>query len=146
MAIVTGLFLVNALLPHPQVWALFVLQSVAIAIYSLGRPALGCVVGTRRAGDADGSRPVAQMPAKLTLDGAADVCGQQLGATGIAPVDRADDRERRHLRQVVAFDTASCKAPRGAARQRQVLLDQSAPLGGARDVGCHRDDATPRSR
>ena len=26
MAIVTGLFLVNALLPHPQVWALFVLQ------------------------------------------------------------------------------------------------------------------------
>ena len=27
MAIVTALFLVNALLPHPQVWALFVLQA-----------------------------------------------------------------------------------------------------------------------
>ena len=26
MAVVAGLFLVNALLPHPQVWALFVLQ------------------------------------------------------------------------------------------------------------------------
>ena len=102
-----------------------------------------CVVGTRRAGDADGSRPVAQMPAKLTLDGAADVCGQQLGATGIAPVDRTDDRERRDLRQVVALDTTSCKAPRGAARQRQVLLDQAAPLRAARNVmGAMRDDAT----
>ena len=40
MALVTGLFLANSLLPHPQVWALFVLQALAIAIYSLGRPAL----------------------------------------------------------------------------------------------------------
>jgi MFS family permease len=40
MALVSGLFLVNALLPHPQVWALFVLQSVAVAIFSLGRPAM----------------------------------------------------------------------------------------------------------
>jgi MFS family permease len=40
MAIVTALFLVNALLPHPQVWALFVLQAVAVAIFSLGRPAM----------------------------------------------------------------------------------------------------------
>ena len=28
-AVVTGLFLANALLPHPQVWALFVLQALA---------------------------------------------------------------------------------------------------------------------
>src|SRR3954451_3459095 len=40
MAIVTGGFLVNSLLPHPQVWALFVLQSIAVAIFSLGRPAM----------------------------------------------------------------------------------------------------------
>ena len=40
MAIVTGLFLVNALLPEPQVWALFVLQSAAVAVFSLGRPAM----------------------------------------------------------------------------------------------------------
>lgn len=40
MAIVTALFLVNALLPHPQVWALFLLQAVAVAIFSLGRPAM----------------------------------------------------------------------------------------------------------
>jgi MFS family permease len=40
MAIVTGLFLVNALLPHPQVWALFVLQGIAVAVFSLGRPAM----------------------------------------------------------------------------------------------------------
>lgn len=41
MTVVALLFLANALLPHPQVWALFVLQSVGIAIFSLGRPAMG---------------------------------------------------------------------------------------------------------
>ncbi len=40
MAAVTALFLVNALLPHPQVWALFVLQALAISVFSLGRPAM----------------------------------------------------------------------------------------------------------
>ena len=36
----SGLLLVNALLPHPQLWALFVLQAAAVAVYSLGRPAM----------------------------------------------------------------------------------------------------------
>lgn len=40
MAVVTGAFLLNSLLAHPQIWALFVLQSVAVAIFSLGRPAM----------------------------------------------------------------------------------------------------------
>src|SRR5438132_7450060 len=40
MTLVTGLFLGNALLPHPQVWALFVLESIAVGIYSLGWPAM----------------------------------------------------------------------------------------------------------
>jgi MFS family permease len=40
MALITGLFLLNALLPHPQVWALFVLQALAVAVFSLGRPAM----------------------------------------------------------------------------------------------------------
>ena len=40
LAAVSGLFLVNALLATPQVWALFVLQSFAVAVYSFGRPAL----------------------------------------------------------------------------------------------------------
>src|SRR3954451_8645191 len=40
MVVVTALFLLNALLPQPQVWALFVLQAVAVAIFSLGRPAM----------------------------------------------------------------------------------------------------------
>lgn len=40
MAALSGVFLLNALLPHPQVWALFVLQAVAIAVFSLGRPAM----------------------------------------------------------------------------------------------------------
>lgn len=40
MAVVTGAFLLNSLLAHPQIWALFVLQSAAVAIFSLGRPAM----------------------------------------------------------------------------------------------------------
>jgi MFS family permease len=40
LALVSVLFLVNALLPHPRVWALFVLQALAIGVYSFGRPAL----------------------------------------------------------------------------------------------------------
>jgi MFS family permease len=40
MAVVAALFLGNSLLAHPQVWALFLLQGLAVAIFSLGRPAL----------------------------------------------------------------------------------------------------------
>jgi len=40
MAAISGLFLANSLLPHPQIWALFVLQSLAVAVFSLGRPAM----------------------------------------------------------------------------------------------------------
>src|SRR3954452_8221208 len=40
MALITLLFLVNALLPEPQVWALFVLMALATAVFSLGRPAM----------------------------------------------------------------------------------------------------------
>ena len=40
LAVVSLLFLTNALLPHPQVWLLFVLQSLAVGVYSFGRPAL----------------------------------------------------------------------------------------------------------
>jgi MFS family permease len=40
MTVVTALFLVNSLLPHPQVWALYVLLALAVAIFSLGRPAM----------------------------------------------------------------------------------------------------------
>jgi MFS family permease len=35
-----AVYLLNALLPHPQVWALFVLQALAVAVFSLGRPAM----------------------------------------------------------------------------------------------------------
>jgi MFS family permease len=40
LAAVAVLFLANALLPSPRVWALFVLQGLAVAVYSFGRPAL----------------------------------------------------------------------------------------------------------
>ena len=40
MALVAGAFVLNSQLAHPRVWVLFVLQSVAVAIFSLGRPAM----------------------------------------------------------------------------------------------------------
>ena len=40
MAVVAALFLANSLLAHPRVWALFVLQGLAVSIFSLGRPAM----------------------------------------------------------------------------------------------------------
>ena len=40
MTLITALFFVNSLLPHPQVWALFALQALAVAVFSLGRPAM----------------------------------------------------------------------------------------------------------
>jgi MFS family permease len=40
MVAVTTLFLVNSLLPNPQVWALYVLEAAAVSVYSLGRPAM----------------------------------------------------------------------------------------------------------
>ena len=40
LTVVACLFIGNALLPHPQVWALFVLQLLAVAVFSLGRPAM----------------------------------------------------------------------------------------------------------
>jgi MFS family permease len=43
MTIVSLLFLGNALLRHPQVWALFVLQGLAVAVFSLGRPAMSAL-------------------------------------------------------------------------------------------------------
>jgi MFS family permease len=39
MAVVAALFLVNSLLAQPRVWVLFVLQALAVGIFSLGRPA-----------------------------------------------------------------------------------------------------------
>jgi MFS family permease len=43
MAVVSALFLVNSLLPNPQVWALYVLMALAVAIFSLGRSAMSAL-------------------------------------------------------------------------------------------------------
>jgi MFS family permease len=40
MTVITAGFLVNSLLPDPQVWLLFILQGLAVAVFSLGRPAM----------------------------------------------------------------------------------------------------------
>jgi MFS family permease len=44
MAVVAALFLANSLLAQPRIWALFVLQGVAVAIFSLGRPAMSSLM------------------------------------------------------------------------------------------------------
>src|SRR4051812_19634750 len=43
LTFVALLFLGNALLRHPQVWMLFVLQLLAVAVFSLGRPAMSAL-------------------------------------------------------------------------------------------------------
>jgi MFS family permease len=43
LAAVAGLLLVNALLPHPMLWALFVLEAVGTAAWSFARPAMSAV-------------------------------------------------------------------------------------------------------
>lgn len=40
MTVLAVLFLLNASLAHPKVWALYVLDAASIAVYSLGRPAM----------------------------------------------------------------------------------------------------------
>jgi MFS family permease len=40
MAAIAVLFLVNASLDRPRVWALFLLETAAVSVYSLGRPAM----------------------------------------------------------------------------------------------------------
>ncbi len=39
MAAVTGLFLLNAAVPHPRAWALYVLEAAAVTVFSFHRPA-----------------------------------------------------------------------------------------------------------
>src|SRR5206468_2982878 len=40
---VAGLLLVNALLPHPRVWALFALEAVGTAAWGFARPAMSAI-------------------------------------------------------------------------------------------------------
>src|SRR5437764_7422175 len=40
LTVVAALLLANSLLPHPQVWLLFVLQTLGVAVFSIGRPAM----------------------------------------------------------------------------------------------------------
>src|SRR4051794_36165883 len=82
MTIVTALFLANALLPHPQVWALFMLEAVAVTVFSLGRPALASLTPRLVPDD--------EIPAAIALQSVywslAAVAGPALGGILIAAV------------------------------------------------------------
>jgi MFS family permease len=82
MAAIAALFLVNASLPHPRVWALFALETAAVSVYSLGRPAMSTLTPRLV--------PDAEIVAANTLTGVysslAAVGGPALGGALIAGV------------------------------------------------------------
>jgi MFS family permease len=82
LTVVAALFLVNSLLPHPRVWLLFVLQSLAIAVFSLGRPAMGSL--------APRLVPDEEVPAAIAIDSVYEslsaVAGPAAGGLLIAAV------------------------------------------------------------
>jgi MFS family permease len=82
MAAVTILFVVNAELPHPQVWALYVLMALAVTIFSLHRPALSSLTPRIIPGE--------ELPAGLSLMSTSwnisAVAGPALGGIVIAAV------------------------------------------------------------
>jgi MFS family permease len=82
LTVVAALFLVNSLLAHPQVWLLFVLQSLAIAVFSLGRPAMSSL--------APRLVPDEEVPAAIAIDSVYEslsaVAGPAAGGLLIAAV------------------------------------------------------------
>jgi MFS family permease len=82
MVVVTGLFLTNALLPHPQAWALFVLEAAAVTVFSLGRPAMSSLT-PRLVPDDEVAAAIALQSVYWSL---AAVAGPALGGILIAGV------------------------------------------------------------
>jgi MFS family permease len=82
LTLVAGLFLANSLLTHPHVWLLFVLQSLAIAVFSLGRPAMSSL--------APRLVPDEEVPAAIAIDSVYEslsaVAGPAAGGLLIAAV------------------------------------------------------------
>jgi MFS family permease len=82
LTVVAALFLVNSLLPHPHVWLLFVLQSLGIAVFSLGRPAMSSL--------APRLVPDEEVPAAIAIDSVYEslsaVAGPAAGGLLIAAV------------------------------------------------------------
>ncbi len=82
LTVVAALFLVNSLLPHPQVWLLFLLQSLGIAVFSLGRPAMSSL--------APRLVPDEEVPAAIAIDSVYEslsaVAGPAVGGLLIAAV------------------------------------------------------------
>ena len=89
----------------------------------LGGPARRRVVGARVPGHTHGGGAVAEVAAQLALDGAIDVCGEVLIALRVAPIDSADERQRRDLRQVLALTPRRANrraAPRASGRYSSI--------------------------
>jgi MFS family permease len=84
MSLVAALFLVNSLLAHPRVWALFVLQALSVGIYSLGRPAMATL--TPRLvpdGELEAAMAVESVYGSLAAVGGPAVGGLLIAAAGV---------------------------------------------------------------
>ncbi len=90
--------------------------------------------GTHRPREADRGDVVAQVPAHLALHAPRHVLRQGLHASGITAVDRAHDRERADLPQVLGPLAEARQAPCQTVDERQVRLDELAPLRVRRSV------------
>ena len=146
MAVVAALFLGNSLLAHPRVWALFVLQGLAVAIFSLGRPALSSLT-PRLVPDDEiaAASALSSVYNSLAAVGGPAVGGVLIAAAGV-PWTYGD--RPRHLRRVVRRHLAAAEA--AAARRgrpaepeldpRRLPLPERA-AGAARDLrGRHERD------
>ena len=129
----------NALLPHPQVWALFVLQGLAVAVYSLGRPALASL--------APRLVPDEELAAANSLSSVYSSLVERRRAGG----RRRDHRDRRravdvrdrrgHVRRVAARDLVAAEAaaarrgrPAELPRDRRRLPVPEGTAGADRDL------------
>ena len=114
MAIVAALFLGNSLLAHPRVWALFVLQGLAVAIFSLGRPALSSLT-PRLVPDDEiaAASALTSVYSSLAAVGGPAVGGILIAAAGV-PWTYGD--RPRHVRRVVRRHLAAAEARRRSAR------------------------------
>jgi MFS family permease len=86
MMVVSGAFLLNAALPHPQAWLLYVLTAAAVSVYSLGRPAMSSLI-PRLVPDAEiiSASALQSVYSSLAAVGGPAVGGVLIATVGVAP-------------------------------------------------------------
>ena len=132
-------FLVNSLLPHPQVWALFVLQALAVAVFSLGRPAMSSL--TPRLVPDDQIAAASALDERLQLARRRRRAGRRRRARSRSPASRGrtastSRRTSRRSSRSGAAEAAAARRGRPAepALDRRRLPLPQGPPGADRDL------------